>query len=114
MANDTYYILEDVKDLLGEVGDTNNSKATKYGLMADNKINISLTNIRDPDSGELVLPFTNIPSTIHDVANELTVGYFYKFESGSTDILEQALLDLQDYIDNKYRRIRFLAAGDVN
>ncbi len=107
MADDTYYVLEDVKTLLGESGDTNNDKITVYGRMADNKINIALERVRDPDSGDLVLPFTTVPTDIKDISNVLTLGYFYKFESASTDILEQALLDLIDHIDTKYRRIRF-------
>lgn len=111
MVNDTFYILEDVKTLLGEIGNTNNSKITTYGFMADNKIKISLARITDPLTGLDVIPYTIIPDEIHDIATALTVGYFYKFESGSVDILEQALSDLQEYIDNTYRRIRFVTAG---
>lgn len=111
MVNDSFYILEDVKGLLGEIGDTNNGKITLYGLMADNKIKNSLARVRDPDTGIDVIPYITIPDQIHDLANTLTMGYFYKFESGSVDILEQALLDLQEYIDNTYRRIRTITAG---
>lgn len=103
---DTLYVLENVKKILGETGDSNNPKITMYGIMADNKVNNALQRVRDPDTGSLVLPFTTIPSEIHDLADELTVGYFYKYESASVDILEQALLDLIEYIDNHYRRIR--------
>ena len=111
MVNDTYYVLENVEEILGEIGDTNDSKISTYGLMADNKINIALARVRSPDTGDLVLPFTSIPQTIHDLADALTVGYFYKFESGSVDILDQALLDLAEYVDTEYRRIRFTAAS---
>ena len=112
MVDDTLYVLENVKKILGETGDSNNSKITMYGIMADNKVKNSLNRVRDPDTGNLVLPFTtDIPNEIHDLADELTVGYFYKYESGSVDILEQALLDLEEYIDTHYRRPRFTAEG---
>jgi len=107
MADDTFYTLEDVKDLLGETGDGNNDKITQYGRMADNKIKTNLANVRDSLSGDPVLPFTAVPNEIKDLANLLAMGYFYKFESASTDILEQGLIDLEEYITTKYRRIRF-------
>jgi len=85
---DTYYTLENVKSLLGETGDSNNNKLDNYGQMADNEINISLQRVSDPVTGEdEVLPLDPAPTEVHLLADKLALGFFYKFESGSTDIL---------------------------
>lgn len=99
---DTYYTLENVKDLLGETTNDNNEKINQYGSMADNKINIAHQNINN-----VTTPLDPIPQIIHDLADQIAMGYFYKFESGSVDILEQGLSDLIEYIDTTYRRIKF-------
>jgi len=102
MAN-TYYTLENVKQLLGETTNDNNDKINQYGAMADNKINIAHQNIHN-----VIVPLAEpIPQLIHDLADQIAMGYFYKFESGSTDIIEQGLADLIEYIDTTYRRIKF-------
>lgn len=109
---DTYYSLENVKALLGEAGDTNNDKLDQYGQMADNEINIALTQITDNETGvDLVLPLDPAPDVVHLLADKLAMGFFYKFESGSVDILEDARGTLQQFIDNKYRRPKFTAVS---
>jgi hypothetical protein len=100
---DTYFSLEDVKEYLGETGDTNDIKLNQYGLLADNDINTALLNlipsIPETDTAQL--------SLIKPVADALTIGYFYKIENGSVDILEAAQVQLANYIDARFRRIGF-------
>ena len=109
---DTYYTLENVKSLLGETGDSNNDKLDNYGRMADNEINVALQRVSNPDTGEdEVIPLDPAPEVIHLIADKLALGFFYKFESGSTDIIEDARISLQEYINNKYRRVKFTTAG---
>lgn len=104
---DTYYDLEKVKTLLGETGDTNNNKISLYGNFADNDINIALQNLED----EIPIAKANIPNILREVANALTVAYFYKYESGSEDLLPQAEANLAAYIDTHYSRPDFKTAG---
>lgn len=109
---DTYYTLENVKNLLGEGGDSNNDKLDNYGRMADNEVNISLQRVSDPVTGvDEVLPLDPVPEVIHLIADKLAMGFFYKFESGSQDILDDARASLVEYINNKYRRVKFTTAG---
>jgi len=109
---DTYYSLENVKALLGEAGDTNNDKLDQYGQMADNEINIALAQISNPEDGvPLVLPLDPVTDVVHLLADKLAMGFFYKFESGSVDILEDARGTLTQYIDNTYRRPKFTAVS---
>jgi len=104
---DTYYDLEKVKSLLGESGDSNNTKITLYGNFADNDINIALQNLEDV----LPLPKADIPNILREIANALAVAYFYKYESGSEDLLPDAKLSLNEYIDKHYSRPTFTTAN---
>jgi len=114
MAADTYYTHQYVKDLLGETGDTNNNKIKRYGEEADNKINIALTKlepslpvtiISDPDNGAEKLLI------LKPLADKLTTGLFYKYESGSEDLLTEAEAELLTFVDNTYRRPNFITKG---
>ncbi len=104
---DTYYDLEKVKTLLGDSGDTNNSKITLYGNFADNDINIALQNLED----NIPLLKDDIPDILREIANALAVSYFYKYESGSEDLLPQAQTNLAAYIETHYSRPDFKTAG---
>lgn len=109
---DTYYTLENVKALLGETGDSNNDKLDNYGQMADNEINIALQRVANPDTGvDEILPLDPAPTEVHLLADKLAMGFFYKFESGSQDILDDAKVSLIEYINNKYRRVKFTTIG---
>ncbi len=112
MAADTYYTLVNVKQLLGETGDTNNTKISRYGDQADNKINIALTRLETP------LPITTTTENgtekllkLKPIADKMTVGLFYKYESGTEDLFLEALTDLNDFIFNTYQRPSFKTIG---
>lgn len=106
---DTYYDLEKVKNLLGETGDTNNTKITLYGNFADNEINIALQNLED----NIPLLKDDIPTILREIANALAVAFFYKYESGSEDLLPAAQTALATYIDTHYSRPDFKTAGNT-
>lgn len=112
MADDTYYTLVNVKQFLGETGDTNNTKISRYGDQADNKINIELTQLEEP------LPVTTSTEggaekllKLKPIADKMTAALFYKYESGSDDLLEEAMIDLSNFIFNTYRRPSFQTIG---
>ena len=46
-----------------------------------------------------------------DIANQLTVAYFYKFESGDTSTADQAEAVWLRFFTSKFQRPRFKARG---
>jgi hypothetical protein len=99
-----YFVSNDVKQLLGEVGvDANDDKIATYGSLADTFIDQSLTNI------EPTIPIPNPPKQITDFATVLTVALFYKYEDGQEGMVEALQTQFKEvYIRNKYQRPNFI------
>jgi|SRR5437879_4555830 len=92
-----------VKTILTATGTKiDDSKVLQYCLMADNHINIDLTNV------EITVPLPSPPVIVVDIAIALACAYFYKFESGDTITAEQSEKDWDDYFQAKYRRPKFV------
>jgi len=92
--------IANVKQLLGQTTNVNDSKIGRYQIIAYNFLNSSLTNI------EPVIP---LPSTVDpfliNFEEQLSAAYFWKFESGdqnTADSLEKQFLTI--YFKNKYNR----------
>lgn len=100
----TYYVASKVKSLLGEAGATNDAKVQLYGDMADAYINTDLTKVED------IVPIIIVPVLVSNIANLLTVAYFYRFESGDTLTLEEAKLLWKQYFTSRYKRPRVIAS----
>jgi hypothetical protein len=100
-----YYNITAVKKILGETGTTNDNKIQRYGSMADNYINSWLVNV------EPTIPIPSPTLQLIDLANELTVSFFFKIESGDTIIAEQAERNWQQYFESAYKRPRFFATS---
>lgn len=102
-----YYDATQVKSILGESGSSNDAKIQLYGDMADTLINSYLLNV------EATIPIVSPPSQLKKIATLLTVGYFYKFESGDTLTAEQSERIWDEYFKNKYRRPDFYTTRGV-
>jgi len=96
-----YYDATQVKLILGESGTTNDAKIQLYGDMADALINSYILNV------ETTIPIAAPSAQLKKISTLLTVGYFYKFESGDTLTAEQAERIWDEYFKNKYRRPEF-------
>lgn len=96
-----YYDGTQVKSIIGESGTSNDAKIQLYGDMADTLINSYLQNV------EATIPIASPSQQVKKIATLLTVGYFYKFESGDTLTAEQAERIWDEYFKNKYRRPDF-------
>ncbi len=96
-----YYDAAQVKSLIGESGASNDAKILLYGDMSDALINSYLQNV------ESVIPIVTPAAQLKKIATLLTVGYFYKFESGDSLTAEQAERIWDEYFKNKYRRPDF-------
>lgn len=108
------YNMTTVKGALSETGTTNDSKISLYGSMADNTILGDLINVRDlpyPPVVTVDVLTQNELNTIKDFSTQITIGYFYKFESGDTATIEEAKLNWTNWFNNKFRRPRFVVRG---
>jgi hypothetical protein len=105
------YDLVAVKALLKETGASNNPNIEIYGKMADNYIwgdLIAVKGLADP----LVVNSPLDQKTIDKIrshATSITVGYFFKFESGDTITSDAAELSWKAFFQNKFQRPRFLS-----
>ena len=81
--------------------------------MADTFINSYLTDVRNIDIPVTVANFTSSAefNVLLDIANQLTVAYFYKFESGDTSTADQAEAVWLRFFTSKFQRPRFKARG---
>ena len=101
-----YYRIQDVKDGIGENGNSNNYKIRLYGDLADNFINSKLINIKD-----LTIPIQPAPEVVRDNATSLAIAYFFKFESGDTELADTAEKNIETWFKSTYLRPRFKARG---
>ena len=76
-----YFQFTKVKQILGQTGTSNDDKIQHYGEMADTFINSYLTDVRNIEIPVTVANFTSSAefNVLLDIANQLTVAYFYKF-----------------------------------
>ena len=98
---------------MGQTGTSNDDKIQHYGEMADTFINSYLTDVRNIDIPVTVANFTSSAefNVLLDIANQLTVAYFYKFESGDTSTADQAEAVWLRFFTSKFQRPRFKARG---
>ena len=108
-----YFEFTNVKQILGQTGTSNDYKIQHYGEMADTFINSYLTDVRNIDIPVTVANFTSSAefNVLLDIANQLTVAYFYKFESGDTSTADQAEAVWLRFFTSKFQRPRFKARG---
>jgi hypothetical protein len=108
-----YFQFTKVKQILGQTGTSNDDKIQHYGEMADTYINSYLTDVRNiaipVDSSDFTS--TQEFNVLLDIANQLTVAYFYKFESGDTSTADQAEAVWLRFFTSKWQRPRFKARG---
>ncbi|MGI0022528.1 MAG: hypothetical protein ACRD9Q_06680 [Nitrososphaeraceae archaeon] len=103
----TYYIVEDIKNLLGEKGQTNDQKVKLYGEMADAFINTDLISVEE------TVPLTTVPDVIRKISNLLAVSYFFKFESGDLLTAVSAEELWGRYFIAQYKRPKVIASVGV-
>ena len=108
-----YFEFTKVKQILGQTGTSNDDKIQHYGEMADTFNNSYLTDVRNIDIPVTVANFTSSAefNVLLDIANQLTVAYFYKFESGDTSTADQAEAVWLRFFTSKFQRPRFKARG---
>ena len=87
-------------------GTSNDNKIQNYGEMADTFINSYLTDVRNVSIPVTSSDFASTTefNVLLDIANQLTVAYFYKFESGDTSTWLR-------FFTSKFQRPRFKARG---
>jgi hypothetical protein len=108
------YDLTKVKSILGETGTTNDLKIRNYGDMADSVINGDLVNVKDLPNPPVVTVDVLTQKELDQIqsfATQLTIGYFYKFESGDTLTVEETKANWQNWFNSKFRRPRFKVRG---
>ena len=108
------YQFTTVKSVLGETGTTNDEKIRFYGTMADNVIigdTINVNEMLNPPAVVVDVLTQRELDQIKDFATQIAVGYFYKFESGDTDTLEEASKNWLNWFNNKFRRFTFRVRG---
>ena len=115
-----YFQFSKVKEVLGATGTQDDKKIQHYGEMADALINSYLVDVRDKKG---VTTFLQLPVTVSDfasaaefniladIANQLAVGYFYKFESGDTSTANQAESVWVRFFQSKWQRPQFAVRG---
>ena len=98
---------------MGQTGTSNDDKIQHYGEMADTFINSYLTDVRNIEIPVTVADFSSSAefNVLLDIANQLTVSYFYKFESGDTSTADQAEAVWLRFFTSKWQRPRFKARG---
>lgn len=102
----TYYRIEDIELVLGESQLTGDTKGRFYGQMADNYINAKLINVKD-----LEIPISPVSNTLRNIATSLAIAYFFKFESGDTDLAITAEQNIDMWFNSSFQRPRFKARG---
>lgn len=103
-----------VKSALSETGTTNDVKVKLYGDMADSVIlgdTINVKNLPYPPVVTANVLTTAELKQIKDFATQIAIGYFYKFESGDTDTVEEAKANWLKWFNNKFRRFSFKVRG---
>ena len=108
------YQFTTVKKVLGETGTTNDEKIKHYGTMADNAIIADTINVRNIPNPPIVVADVLSQAEldqIKDFATQFTVGYFYKFESGDEQTIEEAKTNWIQWFNNKFRRFTFKTRG---
>ncbi len=104
-----YGRLQEVKDAIGERGDTNNKKIHLYMNMADDYINSKLINVNS-----ITVPINPPSQVLVNLATSLSISYFYKFESGDEKLSETSERNIDTWFDSSFIRPKFTAAsGDV-
>ncbi len=108
-----YYIVNKFNKAIGETGTTNRDKAQQYGEMADAYIDGDLVNVFNLDLPATLTDFTNAEEfkKFRNIATQLAISYFYKFESGDDLTTEQAEKTWARWFIGKWRRPRFKARG---
>jgi len=108
-----YFQFTKVKEILGQSGTSNDNKIQNYGDMADTYINSYLTDVRNISIPVTAADFSSTQefNVLVDIANQLTVAYFYKFESGDTSTSDQAEAVWLRFFTSKWQRPRFKARG---
>ncbi len=104
-----YGRLQEVKDAIGERGDTNNKKIHLYMNMADDYINSKLINVNS-----ITVPINPPSQVLVNLATSLSISYFYKFESGDEKLSETSERNIDTWFDSSFIRPKFTAvSGDV-
>jgi len=105
-----YYDFTAVKKAVGETGSTNDEKIAGYGLFGDNFINSDLIKVRNINLPATESTFSSVGefNAFKDIATQITIGYFYKFESGDMLTLEQAEKTWAKFFTSKFKRPRFV------
>ena len=108
-----YFQFTKVKEILGQTGTSNDNKIQNYGDMADTYINSYLTDVRNIEIPVTASDFSSTAefNVLLDIANQLCVAYFYKFESGYTSTADQAEAVWLRFFTSKWQRPRFKARG---
>ena len=96
----------DIKDALGESGNTNNAKIRLYQELADGFLYAMLTNVKG-----VTVPLTAPAEHLRDLMTTLTIAYFYKFESGDKDLAETAEKNVTTWFNSTYMRPAFKASA---
>jgi hypothetical protein len=95
---------KDIKDSLGESGNTNNAKIRLYQELADGYLYAKLTNVKG-----VTIPLAAPPEHLRDLMTTLSIAYFYKFESGDKDLAETAEKNVDTWFNSTYMRPAFKA-----
>lgn len=108
------YTLATVKAILGETGTSNDTKIGHYGDMADRLIISDTMNVNGVPNPPAVTADVISAAEFADIQNfadQIAVGYFYKFESGDTLTIEEAKENWKNWFNNKFRRPSFKVRG---
>lgn len=108
------YDFTKMKEVLSETGTTNDVKIKNYGDMADGVIQGDLINVRDLPNPPVVTVDVLTQAELNDIkdyATQIGIGYFYKFESGDTETVEEAKNNWTNWFNSKFRRPRFKSRG---
>ena len=108
------YDFTKMKQVLSETGTTNDVKIKNYGDMADGVIQGDLINVNGlPNPPVVTIDVLTAAelADIQDYATQIGIGYFYKFESGYTETVEEAKTNWTNWFNNKFRRPRFKSRG---
>lgn len=108
------YQFTTVKKVLGETGTTNDDKIRHYGDMADKLIISDTINVKDLPNPPVVTTDVLTAEELEDIksfATQITIGYFYKFESGDELTITEAKENWKVWFNNKFRRFTFKVRG---
>ncbi len=108
------YDFTKVKAVLSENGTTNDVKIKHYGDMADSVLlgdTINVRNLPYPPAVTVDVLTQKELDAMKDFATQIAIGYFYKFESGDEQTVEEAKTNWINWFNNKFRRPRFKSRG---